>query len=241
MQNNIFNDNRLNYKDFLIILISWYFISLSSYFISEKDFASLTYINDLLSFAINVLAHMSFLIIIYSYFNLLYDFNLKDLGFNLKINKKSLKIVVIIVIILLSGVILINLNLNLFTNKSYFPLNLQNNLFAEVFSNLPLIFIVFFALFFTAGVEQFLFNKVIFSLFDLYLPNFIASILTALFAPFLFLEFSPALILILFFSVLISNYLYIISDYNLFAPILFYSSFLTFYSIFIYGFDFIFI
>jgi hypothetical protein len=45
--------------------------------------------------------------------------------------------------------------------------------------------------------------------------------------------------MIIFLSVIISNYLYITSDYNLFTPIVFYSYFLTLYIVFIYGFDFV--
>ena len=84
MKKNIFSDQRLNYKDFLIIIIAWYFITLSSYYIIEKDFTTLIYINEILAFAINVLSHIVFLFIIYSYFNLLYDFSFSDLGFKFK-------------------------------------------------------------------------------------------------------------------------------------------------------------
>ena len=239
MDNNLFNDQRINYKDFFIIIFSWYFISLSSYFISEKDFASLIYINDILSFSINVLAHIVFLIIIYIYFNLLYDFSFSDLGFNFKKAKINFKALIIIALLLTTGVILINLSLTQTADKGFFPLNLKGNAFALIYSDLPLLVIVFITLVFTASVEQFLFNKVVFSLFKLYLPTFIASILTALFAAILFLEFNPAFILIIFISVLLSNYLYIISDFKLFTPILFYSYFLTLYIAFIYGFNFI--
>lgn len=241
MQNNIFSDQRLNYKDFLIIIISWYFISLSSYFIVEKDFASLIYINEILAFAINVLSHFVFLIIIYIYFNLLYDFSFSDLGFKFKINKINFRALFTISIILTVGVLLINLNLKSNLNNSFFPLQLENNFFQIIYSDLPLLIITFITLLFTASVEQFLFNKVIFSLFNLYLPSFISVIFSALFASFLFLEFNPAFILIIFISVLISNYLYIISDYTLSTPIIFYSYFLTLYIAFLYGFEFMYI
>lgn len=239
MKNNIFSDQRLNYKDFLIIIASWYFITLSSYFISEKDFASLVYINELLSFAINVLSHIVFLIIIYSYFNLLYDFNLSDLGFKFNKEKINFKALSAILILLTAGVVLINLAYNPEVNSSFFPLQLGENFGKVIYNDLPLLVFIFIILLFTASVEQFIFNKVIFSLFNLYLPSFLAVILSALFASILFLEFNPAFILIIFISVIISNYLYIISDYNLFTPIIFYGYFLTLYIAFIYGFDFI--
>jgi membrane protease YdiL (CAAX protease family) len=241
LKNNIFSDQRLNYKDFFIVILSWYFITLSSYYISENDFASLIYINELLSFSINVLSHFVFLIIIYSYFNLLYDFSLSDLGFDFKLKKINLTALFTISSILTAGVILINLNLQTKINSSFFPLQLRENFFQILYSDLPLLVIIFITLLFTASVEQFIFNKVIFSLFDLYLPSFIAVILSALFASLLFLEFNPAFILMIFISVIISNYLYIITDYNLFTSIIFYSYFLTLYIVFIYGFEFMYI
>jgi membrane protease YdiL (CAAX protease family) len=239
LKNNIFSDQRLNYKDFLIIIVAWYFITLSSYFIIEKDFTSLIYINEILAFAINVLSHIVFLFIIYSYFNLLYDFSFSDLGFKFKKEKINLNALFSISLLLTVGVILINLNYRPQVRSSFFPLQLGENIFRVIYSDLPLLLMIFVILLFTASVEQFLFNKVIFSLFDLYLPSFLAVILSALFASVLFLEFNPAFILIIFTSVLISNYLYIISDHNLFTPIIFYSYFLTLYIVFIYGFDFV--
>lgn len=239
MKNNIFSDQRLNYKDFLIIIVAWYFITLSSYYIIEKDFTSLIYINEILSFAINVLSHIVFLFIIYSYFNLLYDFSFADLGFKFKKEKINLTALFAISILLTIGVILINLNYRPEVKSSFFPLQLGENIFRVIYSDLPLLLMIFIILIFTASVEQFLFNKVIFSLFDLYLPSFLAVIFSALFASVLFLEFNPAFIIIIFISVVISNYLYIISDYNLFTPIIFYSYFLTLYIVFIYGFDFV--
>ncbi|MFP4371832.1 MAG: hypothetical protein ACOCUG_01990 [Halanaerobium sp.] len=239
MKNNIFSDQRLNYKDFLIIIIAWYFITLSSYYIIEKDFASLIYINEILAFAINVLSHIVFLFIIYSYFNLLYDFSFADLGFKFKKDKINLSALSAVFMLLTAGVILINLNYQPEVKSSFFPLQLGENVFRVIYSNLPLLIMVFIILLFTAGVEQFLFNKVIFSLFNLYLPSSLSVIFSGLFASLLFLEFNPAFNLIIFASVVISNYLYIISDYNLFTPIIFYSYFLTLYIVFIYGFDFI--
>lgn len=239
MKNNIFSDQRLNYKDFLIIIVAWYFITLSSYYIIEKDFTSLIYINEILAFAINVLSHMVFLFIIYSYFNLLYDFSFADLGFKFKKEKINLKPLFIIISFLTVGVILINLNYKPQVKSSFFPLQLGENIFRVIYSDLPLLIMIFMILIFTASVKQFLFNKVIFSLFDLYLPTFLAVILSALFASILFLEFNPAFMLIIFISVVISNYLYIISDYNLFTPIIFYSYFLTLYIVFLYGFNFV--
>jgi len=239
LKNNIFSDQRLNYKDFLIIIAAWYFITLSSYYIIEKDFSSLIYINEILAFAINVLSHIVFLFIIYSYFNLLYDFSFSDLGFKFKKEKINLNALISISTLLTIGVILINLNYRPEVTSSFFPLQLGENIFSVIYSDLPLLLLIFIILIFTASVEQFLFNKVIFSLFDLYLPSIMAVILSALFASILFLEFNPAFILIIFISVVISNYLYIISDYTLFTPIIFYSYFLTLYIVFIYGFDFV--
>jgi hypothetical protein len=239
LKNNIFSDKRLNYKDFLIIIVAWYFITLSSYYIIEKDFTSLIYINEILAFAINVLSHIVLLFIIYSYFNLLYDFSFADLGFKFKKEKINLKALFIIISLLTVGVILINLNYRPQVKSSFFPLQLGENIFRMIYSDLPLLIMIFIILIFTASVKQFLFNKVVFSLFDLYLPTFLSVILSALFASILFLEFNPAFILIIFISVVISNYLYIISDYNLFTPIIFYSYFLTLYIVFLYGFDFV--
>jgi membrane protease YdiL (CAAX protease family) len=239
LKNNIFSDKRLNYKDFLIIIVAWYFITLSSYYIIEKDFTSLIYINEILAFAINVLSHIVLLFIIYSYFNLLYDFSFADLGFKFKKEKINLKALFIIISLLTVGVILINLNYRPQVKSSFFPLQLGENIFRMIYSDLPLLIMIFIILIFTASVKQFLFNKVVFSLFDLYLPTFLSVILSALFASILFLEFNPAFILIIFISVIISNYLYIISDYALFTPIIFYSYFLTLYIVFLYGFDFV--
>lgn len=239
MKNNIFFDKRLNYKDFFIIIFAWYFIRFSSYLINEKDFANLIYINDFLNFAINILAHIVFLVIIYIYFNLLYDFKLADLGFKIKNQKIKFKELLTIFMILTTGVFLINVNHKLTTGGSFFPLSLSENIFKVIYGELPLLFLVFLSLLFAAAVQQFLLNKIIFSIFDLYLPAFIAAIFTALFASVLFLEFKPTASLIIFISTIISNYLYIISDYNLINSIIFYSYFLTLYLSFIYGLDFI--
>lgn len=239
MKDNIFADKRLNYKDFFIIILAWYFITLSSFFINEKDFANLIYINDFLNFSINVLAQMIFFVIIYLYFNLLYDFSFTELGFKIKQANIKIKELSIIFIILTAGVLLININYNPAAEGSFFPLSLSQNIFAAIYSELPLLILIFLFMIFTAAVEQFLFNKVIFSIFKLYLPSFIASIFTALFAAVLFLEFAPTSILIIFISVIISNYLYIISDYNLINSVIFYSYFLTLYLTFLYGLDFI--
>ena len=239
MKNNIFSDRRLNYKDFLIVIAAWYFITLSSYFIIEKDFTALIYINEILAFSINVLSHIIFLFIIYSYFNLLYDFSFAELGFKFKKDKINLKALFIVFLLLTAGIILINLNYQPEVKSSFFPLQLGENIFKLIYSDLPLLIMVFLILLFTASVEQFLFNKIIFSLFNLYLPTFLAVIFSGLFAAVLFLEFNPAFILIIFISVVISNYLYICSDHNLFTPIIFYSYFLTLYIVFIYGFDFV--
>lgn len=239
MKNNFFFDKRLNYKDFFIIIFAWYFIRISSFLINEKDFASLIYINDFLNFAINILAHIVFLIIIYIYFNLLYDFKLADLGFKIKKQKIKFKELISIFLLLTAGVFLININHKLTAGGSFFPLSLSKNIFRVIYGELPLLLSIFLFMIFAAAVQQFLLNKIIFSIFDLYLPAFIATILTALFASFLFLEFAPTSILIIFISVIISNYLYIISDYTLFNSIIFYSYFLTLYVSFIYGLDFI--
>lgn len=239
LKNNIFSDQRLNYKDFLIVIAAWYLITLSSYFIIEKDFTSLIYINEILAFAINILSHIVFLFIIYSYFNLLYDFSFTDLGFKFSGKKINFKSLFIVLMLLTAGVILINLSYNPEVKGSFFPLQLKGDILKVIYSDLPLLILVFIILLFTASVEQFLFNKVIFSLFNLYLPSFFAVIFSGLFASVLFLEFNPGFIMIIFLSVIISNYLYITSDYNLFTPIVFYSYFLTLYIVFIYGFDFV--
>jgi hypothetical protein len=166
---------------------------------------------------------------------------LTSVGIDFKLKKINLTALFTISSILTAGVILINLNLQTKINSSFFPLQLRENFFQILYSDLPLLVIIFITLLFTASVEQFIFNKVIFSLFDLYLPSFIAVILSALFASLLFLEFNPAFILMIFISVIISNYLYIITDYNLFTSIIFYSYFLTLYIVFIYGFEFMYI
>lgn len=237
--NNFFKQEDINYKDFLIITAGWYFITLSSYYIYQTDFASLIYINKSLSFTINILSHAVFLFIIYSYFNLLYDFSYRELGFNFKTIKDNFKYLAIIFSFLTAGVLLINFSSKTTSVKSFFPLILKENFLKVIYSDLPLIILIFLLLLFTAAVEQFLFNKIIFSLFDLYFPRFFAVILTALFAPILVLEFNPGLIAIIFLAVIISNYLYILDNYNLITPIIFYSYFLTLYIVFIYGFDFI--
>lgn len=239
MKHNIFTKKQINYKDFLIIIFAWYLITLSSYQLSEINFASLKYINDILSFSINVLSHAIFLLIIYSYFTLLYDFKLSDLGFNInKINIKY-KHLLVIFLVLITGVLVINFNSQIENNNSFFPLDLGSNFLKIIYSDLPLVIFIFLLLLITSSVLQFLFNKIIFSLFDLYLPRFLAVIFTALFAPLLLLEFNPAMISIIFLFVIISNYLYIISNYNLISPTIFSSYFLTLYIVFIYGFDFI--
>jgi membrane protease YdiL (CAAX protease family) len=219
-------------------MVSWYFINLSNYFLKENDFANLLYINDIFSFAFNVLGHIIFLGIIYSYFNLLYDFNFKDLGFYFKKDEINLKILFIALIFLSLGIILININFIGLHPTGFFPVKLSDRLLARLFSEIPLICAILFASFFTACVEQFLFNKIIFSIFNLYLPKLLAAILTALFGSIIFLEFNPAFMLIIFLVVLISNYLYLINNNNLLAPTIFYSIYLTLYIVFIYGFDF---
>lgn len=238
MKNNIFSDDRLNYKDFLIIIVSWYLINLSSYYISEKDFSALLYLDNILTFAVNILSYFIFLVIIYVYFNFLYDFSLTDLGFKFEAKKIDFRALIIMSSLLTAGILLINLNLEPYSNGGFFPLHLRENFFQITYSNLPLIFFTFIALIFKAAAEQFLFNKVIFSIFDLYLPSFLAVIFSGLFASLLFLEFNPIFIYIIFLTVIVSNLIYINNDYNLANSIIFYIYFLTLYIVFIYGFEF---
>jgi membrane protease YdiL (CAAX protease family) len=233
---NLFEDKRLNYKDFLIILISWYFIILGNYFLKELKFSHLIYFNNLLSFIFNVLGHTIFFMIIYGYFNYLYNFSFEELS--IKLNKENILFVLTASLILLLslGVIIINLNADK-AGDSFNPLyNILN--FAEVMNALPFLIVIFSTSILTALAELFLFNKIIFAIFELYFPKFLASFLTALFAPVLILQFNAAFMLIIFLSVLISNILYIISDYNLASSVIFYASFITLYTAFIYGFNF---
>jgi membrane protease YdiL (CAAX protease family) len=235
LKNNLFEDKRLNYKDFLIILISWYFIIFGNYFLREMSFSHLIYFNNLLSFIFNVLGHTLFFMIIYGYFSYLYDFSFKDLG--ITFDKKNILFILTasLVLMISLGVIIINLNADK-VGTSFNPLyNILN--FKEIMSALPFLAVIFFAAILTALAEQFLFNKIIFAAFELYLPKFIASFMTALFAPILLLQFKAAFMLIIFLSVLISNLLYIISN-NLLSSIIFYASFITLYTVFIYGFNF---
>lgn len=236
MNNNLFEDKRLNYKDFLIILISWYFIILGNYFLKEMRFSHLIYFNNLLAFIFNVLGHTLFFMVIYGYFSYLYNFSLKDLG--IRLNKKNILFVLTTSLILLLslGVIIINLNADK-AGTSFNPLyNILN--FEEVMNALPFLVVILSASILTALAEQFLFNKIIFAVFELYFPKLLASFMTALFAPVLIMQFKAAFMLIIFLSVLISNLLYIISDYNLATSVIFYASFITLYTAFVYGFNF---
>lgn len=238
MLNNLFKDKRINYKDFLIILSSWYFIIFSNYFLKEKEFASLLYINEFLSFILTTLGYMLFFFLIYIYFQLLYDLSLKDLGFKLDLKKLNLKALGSAVILLTFGVILININAAEINTGNFKPLYIIND-FTVIIRALPVLAAIFFAAFFQAAALQFLFNKIIFSLLDLYLPSIIASIFTALFAAVILLQFEPGFILIIFIVVIISNYLYCQSEYNILGATIFYASFLTLYISFIYGFNFL--
>lgn len=236
MKKNLFEDKRLNYKDFLIVAISWYFIIFGNYFLKEMSFSHLIYFNNLLSFIFNALGHILFFMVIYGYLSYLYNFSFKDLGIAFDKKNKLFILTFSLVLMISLGVIIINLNADK-VGKSFNPLyNILN--FKEIMSALPFITVIFFAAILTALAEQFLFNKIIFAAFELYLPKFIASFMTALFAPVLLLQFKAAFMLIIFLSVLISNLLYIISNYNLISPVIFYASFITLYTVFIYGFDF---
>ncbi len=236
MNKNLFADKRINYKDFLIIIISWYFIIFGNTVLKEVEFAGLLYINKLLAFSFNVLGHIIFISVIYIYFNFLYSTSLKDLGLKFERENNNFIITAAAVLLLTFGVILINLNPAELGN-SFSPLYRINN-FSEVMSALPFLVIIAAAAFITALVEQFLFNKIIFSIFNLYLPKFLAALFTALIAPILMLQFNPAFMLIIFTAVLISCFIYISSSFNLTAPVIFYASFLTLYTAFIYGFNF---
>lgn len=236
MNDNLFKDKRLNYKDFFIILISWYFIIFGNYFLKEMSFSHLIYFNSLLSFIFNVLGHILFFMVIYVYFSYLYDFSFQDLGISLNRENIMLGLTASLILILGLGVIIINLNSGQ-VGITFSPLyNILD--FKEIMSALPFLIVIFTASLLTALAEQFLFNKIIFSVFELYLPKFIASLMTALFAPILILQFKAAFMLIIFLSVLISNLLYIISSYKLASSVLFYAFFITFYTAFIYGFNF---
>jgi membrane protease YdiL (CAAX protease family) len=174
--------------------------------------------------------------IIYGYFSYLYNFSFEELS--IKLNKENILFVLTasLILLLCLGVIIINLNADK-AGDSFNPLyNILN--FAEVMNALPFLIVIFSASILTALAELFLFNKIIFAVFELYFPKFLASFLTALFAPVLILQFNAAFMLIIFLSVLISNILYIISDYNLASSVIFYASFITLYTAFIYGFNF---
>lgn len=237
MNYNLFKDKRLNYKDFLIILISWYLIIFGNYFLKEMRFSHLIYFNNLLSFIFNVLGHTLFFMVIYGYLSYLYNFSFKDL-ISIRLNKENILIVLTasLIFLLSLGVIIINLNADK-AGPSFNPLyNILN--FAEIMNALPFLVVIFSASILTALAELFLFNKIIFAVFELYFPKFAASFLTALLAPVLILQFNAAFMLIIFLSVLISNILYIVSGYNLASPVIFYASFITLYTTFIYGFNF---
>ncbi|RQD72493.1 MAG: hypothetical protein D5S01_09460 [Halanaerobium sp. MSAO_Bac5] len=238
MLNNFFKDKRINYKDFLLILSSWYFILFSNYFLKEREFAALLYIGEFFSFILTTLGYMLFLFLAYLYFQILYDFSLKDLGFKFNFKKLNLKALLAGLILLTVGVILININAAQINIQNFKPLYIINDL-SLIIRALPVLAAVFLAAFFQAAALQFLFNKIVFSLFDLYLPSIIASLFTGLFAPILVLQFEPGFILIVFISVIISNYFYQESDYNLLGAVVFYASFLTLYISFIYGFNFL--
>ncbi len=236
MNNNLFEDKRLNYKDFLIILISWYFIILGNYFLKEMKFSHLIYFSNFLAYIFNVLGHTLFFMVIYGYFNYLYNFSFEDFG--IRLNKENISFVLTtsLIFLLSLGVLIINLNADQ-TGAAFNPLyNILN--FEEVMSALPFLIIIFIASILIALAEQFLFNKIIFALFELYFPKFLASFMTALFAPVLILQFKAEFMLIIFLSVLISNLLFIINDYNLTSSVIFYAAFITIYTAFIYGFNF---
>jgi len=236
LKDNLFADKRINYKDFLIILIIWYFIIFGNFVLKSEEFAGLIYIEGLLAFIFNVLGHLIFFLAVSAYFNILYDFSLQDLGIKIKSPNISAAVITGIIMLMSIGVIIINLSAEI-TKNSFKPLYTAES-FSVIMGALPFLIFIFAASALTAAAEQFLFNKVIFSIFNLYLPAFPASILTALFASVLLLQFNPAFTLIIFFAVLISNFLYIISSFSLTAPIIFYASFLTLYTAFIYGFSF---
>ncbi|MGM0601874.1 MAG: hypothetical protein ACQESS_01035 [Bacillota bacterium] len=236
---NIFQDKRLNYKDVLIILFIWSFLFITAFYLNSSEFADIIVINNFLSFMLKTIVSIVFSAILYSYFNLIYDFSLKELGFDFKNFNFSISISAAFFVIFFITALLITYTAGWSDISSDFDPIYKADSIKSIMSGLPLIMVILFSTAIISAAEMFLINKVIFALFDLKFPSFAASILTALFFPVMLFEFRPEKIFILFSAVLTANYIYRISKNNLLPAVIFYMSFLANYIIFIYGYNFL--
>ncbi|RCW49278.1 MULTISPECIES: hypothetical protein [unclassified Halanaerobium] len=236
---NLFKDERLNYKDVLIILFTWSFLFITVFYLNTSEFADIIIINDFLAFMLKTTALAVFTAVFYSYFNLIYDLSLKDLGFDFKNFNFNISLSAAFFVIFFISAVLITYTADQSNTVGEFNPVYRANSLKAIMSGFPLIMIILISTAIISAAEMFLVNKVIFALFDLKFPSAIASVLTALFFPIMLLEFRPNKILILFLAVLTANYIYRISKSNLLPAVLFYTAYLTNYIIFIYGYDFL--
>lgn len=236
---NLFEDKRLNYKDVLIIFFIWSFLFITVFYLNSSEFADIIIINNFLAFMLKTIASAVFSAIFYSYFNLIYDFSLKDLGFDFKNFNFSISLsAAFFVIFFISAVLITYTAARANIGGEFNPIYRADSL-KVIMSGLPLIIIILISTAVISAAQMFLVNKIIFALFKLKFPAVIASVLTALFFPIMLLEFRSEKILILFLAVLAANYIYRISKNNLFPAVLFYTAYLSNYIIFIYGYDFL--
>lgn len=231
---------KLNYKDFLIILGTWYFMAALNYLMCEFTLENTPHLTGLFHFLYIAAGRFIYLALIIFYLIYLYPISFEDLGLSLTGLKKQLLTVLSLIIpffIIILVFVNIPLSYNQLTEK-FSPLYQIQSPQVLIQSLFPLL-IFFIPAIIIALSEQFLLNKIIFELFSFKLHRLIALIMASLFYSILFLNFQPTIILINFLTAFISIYLYIKAEGSLITASIFSACYYTFYIVYIYGWDFL--
>lgn len=231
---------KINYKDLLIILGIWYFVAAINFLIGKFSFNYTPGLTGLFHYLFIMSGRFIYLALITFYLISLYSISFYDLGLTLK-NLKSGLLPILFLIFILFLIILTFINVplsyNLLTPKFKALYHLKTpTIFIK--SLIPLAFI-FIPNIIIALSEQLILNSILFELFNFKLNTLLAVILTGLFYPLLFLNFSPGHILINFIIAVISIYLYLKSERSIIIPSIFVGGYYSFYILYIYGWNFL--
>ena len=231
---------KLNYKDILIVFFLWYFMA--SVIMMAKDFIFINspILSDLFHYFFVLAGRFIFIAIITFYFISLYSYNFKELGLSFKLSfNEFMKIITLISVLFFLLLFLVNIPLSYNSiSENFRPLYKIYKVEDLIKSLIPLLILIGSALI-IAIAEQFLLNCITFELFSYKFNNYIALILASLFYSIILLDFKPGAILMNFLLGIISIFLYIKSDKNIYIPSLFLASYYAIYIFYVYGFSYI--
>lgn len=231
---------KINYKDIIIIYSLWFFSLFINRYFSFASFVTVPNLSGFFDLLSLFVTRLIFSGLIFTYFNLLYDLSINDLGITLKsFFKKIIKIIAYLTVLFGFVIILINLPLSTSNISNIFKpvyqitdLNTFVRSLFPFFTLYPIVMIIVFA-------EQLMLNLFVYEIFNYKLPTVIAKLFSSIFFSFILLSFETEKILILFIIALISINLYERTDKSLLFPTFFGTGFYLIYILYIYGWNFI--